>query len=150
MSKLLPRFECVLVRSGSVRYEPRKLASSNDARLLAAELATQFLEGSPQERFGVITLDTKNQLIGVHLITVGTLDCSLVHPREVFRPAILQNASSIILFHNHPSGDPTPSKADFDVTRRLKNAGTLIGIDVIDHIVIGDGATLSLAESGDC
>ena len=84
-----------------------------------------------------MTLDTKNQVIDTHQITVGTLDASLVHPREVFRRAIKDAAASVLLVHNHPSGDPTPSKQDHMVTKRLKEVGQIIGIDVLDHIILG-------------
>ena len=94
-----------------------------------------------------MTLDTKHRATGIFTVTTGTLDASLVHPREVFRPAVYNGASSVLLFHNHPSGDPTPSREDFHVTRRLKEAGKLIGIDVLDHIIIADGEALSIAEA---
>ena len=93
-----------------------------------------------------MTLDTKNQVIDTHQITVGTLDASLVHPREVFRPAIKDAASSIILLHNHPSGDPTPSPEDHAVTRRLESSGKTLGIDVLDHIVLGRNSAVSIRE----
>ncbi|MEX2139707.1 MAG: DNA repair protein RadC [Pirellulales bacterium] len=101
---------------------------------------------SRQEEFHLVTLDTKNQVIDTHPITVGTLDASLVHPREVFRPAIKDAAASVILVHNHPSGDATPSKEDFAVTRRLESAGELLGIKVLDHIVLGNGSASSIRE----
>jgi len=91
-----------------------------------------------QERFVVACLNVKNRIQSVFDVTVGTVDASLVHPREVFKPAIIEGASSVILSHNHPSGDPTPSREDMEVTRRLEQAGELIGIEVMDHIVYGD------------
>ncbi len=101
-----------------------------------------------QEEFHIVTLDTKLQPIQNHQITVGTLDASLVHPREVFRVAIRDAASSILLVHNHPSGDPTPSRQDREVTERLKRSGDLLGIQVIDHIIVAKENTVSLAECG--
>ena len=101
-----------------------------------------------QEEFHVVTLDTQNRVIDTHPVTVGTLDTSLVHPREVFRPAIKDAAASVILVHNHPSGDATPSKEDFAVTRRLESAGELLGIKVLDHIVLGSSSATSIRESG--
>jgi DNA repair protein RadC len=95
----------------------------------------------------IATLDTKLQVRRVVRITRGTLDSSLVHPREVFRAAIADAAASILLIHNHPSGDPTPSSQDRDITKRLKEVGAIIGINVIDHIVVGQGKAISLAES---
>lgn len=99
-----------------------------------------------QEEFHIVTLDTKLQPIQNHRITVGTLDASLVHPREVFKPAIRDSASAILLVHNHPSGDPTPSRQDREITERLKSAGDLLGIKVIDHIIVARSSTVSLAE----
>jgi len=99
-----------------------------------------------QEEFHIVTIDTKLQPISRHQITVGTLDASLVHPREVFRPAIRDAAASVLLVHNHPSGDPTPSAEDRAVTDRLKRAGDIIGIKVLDHIVVGKHVAVSLAD----
>ena len=101
-----------------------------------------------QEEFHIVTVDTKLQPIARHQITVGTLDASLVHPREVFRPAIRDAAASVLLVHNHPSGDPTPSHEDRAVTERLRKAGDIIGIKVIDHIVVGKQRAVSLADEG--
>ena len=100
-----------------------------------------------QEEFHIITLNTKNRFLNAHQITVGTLDASLVHPREVFRPAIQDAAASIIAVHNHPSGDPTPSREDFAVTDRLEAAGKTLGINVLDHIVVARAGGLSIRES---
>ena len=94
-------------------------------------------------------MDTKNQPVSINVVSVGSLNSSIVHPREVFKVAILSNAASIIIFHNHPSGDPTPSREDVNVTNRLKEAGKLIGIDLIDHIIIGsENSYCSLKEEG--
>ena len=94
----------------------------------------------------MVTLDTKNQPITAHQITVGTLRNSLVHPREVFRPAIRDAANCIIVVHNHPSGDPTPSEQDINVTERLESAAEVIGIPLIDHIIVAGEKALSIQE----
>lgn len=99
-----------------------------------------------QEEFWLVTLDTKNQPINRHQITVGTLRNSLVHPREVFRPAIADAANCIIVVHNHPSGDPTPSDQDISVTERLESAAEIIGIPLIDHIVVAGEKALSIQD----
>ena len=99
-----------------------------------------------QEEVHVVSLDTKNQPIRTHCVTVGTLRNSLVHPREVFRPAIADSANCILLVHNHPSGDCTPSDADLEVTKRIAEAGEILGIPLIDHIVIGRGCECSCQE----
>lgn len=99
-----------------------------------------------QEEFCIVTLDTKNQPIQRHSITRGTLRNSLVHPREVFRPAIADAANCILVVHNHPSGDPTPSDQDISVTERLESAAEIIGIPVIDHIVVAGEKAISIQD----
>jgi DNA repair protein RadC len=101
-------------------------------------LASAFAANPTQEAFWVIMLDRKNRAIGRVMITLGTLTSSLVHPREVFRPAILASAAAIIAAHNHPSGDPAPSSADIQVTRRLREAAQAIDIEMLDHVIVGD------------
>ncbi len=98
--------------------------------------------------FFALLLDSKNRLLRDEVVSIGTLTASLVHPREVFRPAIREAAASIIVAHNHPSGDPSPSAEDMDVTARLRSAGELIGIPVLDHVILGAGTYTSLAERG--
>ena len=94
--------------------------------------------GDSQETFFTLLLDTKNKVIGAPVeCTRGLLDCSPVHPREIFREAVRQSAASVILAHNHPSGDPTPSKEDIDITRRLIEAGKILGIRIVDHVICG-------------
>lgn len=101
-----------------------------------------------REEFRVMLLNTKNQVLAVRTVSVGTINASLVHPREVFREAISRSSHSIICVHNHPSGDPTPSAEDIAVTRRLQEAGRLIDIEVLDHVIIGDGREISLKDRG--
>lgn len=100
------------------------------------------------EQFRVVLLDAKGRVIGEELISQGTLTSSMVHPREVFAPAIRQSAHSVIVVHNHPSGDPTPSADDREITTRLVDAGHIVGIRVVDHVVIGDGTYVSFQERG--
>lgn len=109
---------------------------------------TPLLSGLDREHFVVLALDARNRPIGANTVSIGSVSASLVHPREVMKFAILANASSIILAHNHPSGDVSPSRDDIELTRRLVEAGTLIGIDVLDHLVLSDGDFLSLKEKG--
>lgn len=99
-----------------------------------------------QEYFKVIFLDTKNNVIADENISIGTLNASIVHPREVFKNAVKRSANSIIAMHNHPSGDPTPSREDIEITRRIKKAGELLGITLLDHIIIGDHQYISFKE----
>ena len=110
----------------------------------------QDLQNLAQECFQTITIDSKNNVIDRHLITLGLMDSSLVHPREIFRSAILDNAHSILLVHNHPSGDPTPSAEDIRITRQIIQAGKIIDIKVIDHTIIGRPSFYSMREAGLC
>lgn len=102
------------------------------------------LKDKKKEHFFVILLDTRNQYLGKDKVSVGSLDTSIVHPREVFKPALSASAASVILVHNHPSGDPKPSEEDIKLTKRLVEAAEIMGIDVLDHIIIGDKNYLSL------
>lgn len=113
-----------------------------------ANLLMPELRYKKQEIFKLILLDIKNQVISTPLISKGGLSSSIVHPREVFREAIRRSSAAIILVHNHPSGIPDPSKDDIEVTKKLIEAGKIIGIDVLDHIVIGDGTFISMKEKG--
>jgi DNA repair protein RadC len=124
-----------------------RITSAKDAIDFCGRRFARLATDSRQEEFHIVSLDTKNQVIDTHAITVGTLDASLVHPREVFRPAIKNAAASVILVHNHPSGDATPSTEDLAVTRRLESAGELLGIKVLDHIVLGANSAISIRES---
>ena len=138
-----------LVYEGSLKDRPQ-ITSPQSAKEFFAKF-WQDNPGNDQEQFVVACLDTKNRVQSVVVITIGTLDASLVHPREVFKPAILEGSSSIILSHNHPSGDCTPSREDDTVTERLTEAGKLLGIEVLDHIIHGDGSNevRSLRESNE-
>jgi DNA repair protein RadC len=110
---------------------------------VAAVVRSQ-LKGKKKEHFLVLCLDTRNRLINHKLVSIGSLDTSIVHPREVFKEAVSSSAASVIFVHNHPSGDPEPSKEDVELTKRLAKAGEVIGIDVLDHIIVCDNNYLSL------
>lgn len=101
-----------------------------------------------KEYFKIILLNTKNQVIAVEDISVGSLNSSIVHPREIFSPSIKKSAASLILVHNHPSGDPAPSREDLEVTKRLSEGGKILGIKILDHIVIGESSFFSFKEKG--
>ena len=116
-------------------------------RQLAAYLLPQYGVGAV-ERFGIVMLDTKHRVIRVRIVSMGSLDSTVVHPREVFREAALASAAAIVLFHNHPSGDPTPSPDDHALTARMVNAGDIMGIDVVDHLILADQRYFSLVEAG--
>ncbi|APM38247.1 RadC family protein [Clostridium kluyveri] len=114
----------------------------------AAVLVMEEMRGMKQEHLKVILLNAKNMVIGIKNVFIGTLNSSIVHPREIFFYAIKKNSASIILCHNHPSGDPSPSNEDVNVTFRLKKCGELLGIQLVDHLIIGNGIFISLKEKG--
>lgn len=116
-------------------------------RQLAAYLLPQYGAGSV-EQFGIVMLDTKQRVIRIRIVSTGSLDSTVVHPREVFREAASASAAAIVLFHNHPSGDPTPSADDLALTTRMVTAGGIMGIDVIDHLILADQRYFSLVEAG--
>jgi DNA repair protein RadC len=101
-----------------------------------------------RENFRILLLNTKNHVLKDYLVSVGSVNYSLVHAREIFKPAIKNSASSVILCHSHPSGDPTPSSEDIKITAKLHEAGKLLGIAVLDHVILGDGVFVSLKEKG--
>ncbi len=103
---------------------------------------------APNEHFVMLTLDTRGRLQETIEVSQGCLTSSMVHPRSVFRPALMDNAAAIVVVHNHPSGDPTPSSEDWRITRRLEKAGSLLGVPLLDHIVIADGGWSSMREAG--
>ncbi len=113
-----------------------------------ADFVMEEMRHLNQEHFVALFLNTKNQIIHQQTIFIGSLNASIVHPREVFREAVKRSAASIIVAHNHPSGDPTPSQEDIQVTKRLNESGKMIGIDLLDHIIIGDRKFISLKEKG--
>jgi DNA repair protein RadC len=116
-------------------------------RQLASYLLPQY--GSCHvEQFGIVMLDSKHRLIRIKLVSVGSLDATVVHPREVFREAAAASSAGIVLFHNHPSGDPTPSKEDLTLTARMVDAGEIMGIDVVDHLILAEQRYFSLMEAG--
>jgi DNA repair protein RadC len=114
----------------------------------AAGLLMPELKYASKEHFKALFLNTKNEVMKTRTITVGSLDASLITPRELFREAISVSSASLIIAHNHPSGDPTPSREDVSVTKRLCEAGSLLGIEVIDHVIIGDNRWISMKERG--
>ena len=148
MKRIQVSFErVVLVKEKVGRYElPKKIGSPDQAYKAITEITS--VEEEAQEVFGILILNTKNKIVAVHEVSRGTLNSSMVHPREVFKPAVLHNAAAIICFHNHPSGDPEPSRDDIAITKRLVEAGKIMGIEILDHIIVTDDGYVSLKERG--
>ncbi|WP_237562930.1 JAB domain-containing protein [Bacillus dakarensis] len=134
-----------MVRESSVLYKNRRIKSPEDAY----QLLKPFLVDSDREQLVLLTLDTKNQPTAIHTFSVGTLNSSLVHPREIMKVAVLANSASIIIAHNHPSQDPTESREDVEVTRRIDEAGKILGIELLlDHLIVCEDNFVSLKEKG--
>ena len=139
MIELFNRFKTL--RSQNIKF---KISSpKNIANMLMNEMTDLN-----QEVLKLIMLNTKNEVVGIKDIFKGSLNSSIVHPREIFREAIKRNSASIIICHNHPSGDPTPSKEDINITIRLKECASIMGIELLDHIIIGNSKFVSLNEKG--
>lgn len=133
-----------LVREKSLLYKERKIRSPHDAY----EIMKEFIGDADREHFVVLCLDTKNQPTCIQVVHIGSLNASIVHPREVLKSALLSNSASIIVGHNHPSDIATPSTEDIEVTERLKEAGKILGIDLLDHLIICTDSFTSLKEKG--
>ena len=142
----VPIYRISLVRESNMQVDRTQLRGSDSA----SQVLRNYLGDTDREHFIVMLLDRKNKLIGINTVSVGSLTASVVHPREVLKPAILCNAAAMIFGHNHPSGDPQPSQEDRALTKRLVEAGKLLGIQVLDHVVIGDGSEqyFSFADEG--
>lgn len=146
---LMRTYRVELIKETSKLYDlPSKgiIRSPHDAYDIFKKVLNY--ERMSREHLMLATLNTKNKVTGLHIVHVGTLNSSVVHPRDVFQHALLDNASSIILAHNHPSGDTTPSQEDVQVTKRMEEVANILGIKLLDHIILGDGHT-SLREVGD-
>jgi len=141
----IPVVRVALVRETTLNAVPRTVGRPADA----ASVFRELVGDRDRETFAVLMLDVKHRVLAAHIASIGALDHSIVEPREVFRAAVLAGAKAVILGHNHPSGDPTPSDADCQITGRLRQAGQLLGIRVLDHVIIANGgAWVSLAERG--
>ena len=141
---VIPRYRVCLVPESRQTGPPVRIHDSTTA----ATALRPFFDGLDREQFLVCCLDAKHAIIGVNVVSIGSLTLSIVHPREVFKPAILLNSCGIIAAHNHPSGDPTPSAEDRVLTARLRQVGELIGIALLDHIILGDDRNYSFADFG--
>lgn len=138
------RVRIALVRDGDSEYAQKIRGGVDVFRLLKDELI-----GADRERFLVLLLDNRYRVLAIEEVAVGSVSQALVHPREVYKSAVLANATALICVHNHPSGDPAPSDEDRSVTRRLKEAGDLLGIALLDHVIIGSETYHSFKEAGE-
>jgi len=133
-----------MVRERTLPSEVKKVGSPDDAVTIFAA----YLDGADREHFVAMYLDTKHQVTALHTVSIGSLNATVVHPREVFKGALLANAAALVVAHNHPSGDPTPSEEDVQVTNRLAAAAKVLGIELLDHVVLGHQCHVSFRERG--
>ncbi len=133
-----------MVREGHFPYTTRQIRGSADA----AKIFRSYLAGADREYLVVLLLDGRHRVNGLNVAAMGSLTHTPVHPREVFKPAVLANARAVIIGHNHPSGDPSPSREDRKLTQRLVRAGELLGITLLDHIIVGEAGYTSFADRG--
>jgi DNA repair protein RadC len=140
----IPCYRVSLVREGSVASPHQRFSNSREV----FEIMRPLTRDLDREHFIVLMLDSKNKLIGMNTVSVGSISTSLVHPREVAKPAVIHNAAAVIGIHNHPSGDAAPSTEDRQCTERLVKAFKLLGIRLLDHIIIGDADYFSFADAG--
>lgn len=138
MPAICPLYTVQLVRDGSAKFQERRpIASTNDACRIVPEICRSVLENSTVEKVVVVCVDTKNQPIGVAVVSEGMLNASMIHPRDVFQRVFGMNAAGFFLVHNHPSGQLEPSREDIEVTKRFQEAARLMGVDLLDHIICG-------------
>jgi len=135
-------YEKLTIQEGTAEYVANTIINAETVYALFS-----FLQQETKEHFIALHLDAKNRILCIDRVSAGTMTNSLIHPREVFKTALLSSAASLLLIHNHPSGDPTPSRDDISITEKLKGAGEIMGIAVLDHVIIGDGY-ISLKEKG--
>jgi DNA repair protein RadC len=138
-------YKLQMVREESGIYECERKADTskqvNDILRVVCKI-----DKEPGEKFYVLCLSTRNEVIGIHLVSVGNVNTSVIHPREIFQRAIMSNATSIIIAHNHPSGDPEPSRDDIAITEELVKASKMMGIGLLDHVVIGESTYVSMGD----
>lgn len=140
-----PIYESIKISEAAAQYLDRTTPLSSST--LVADMFS-FLRHETKEHFVGLHLDSKNRLLCLEIVSTGSLNASIVHPREVYKSALLSSAAAIVFVHNHPSGDPAPSREDIELTSRLKQASDLLGIRLLDHVVIGSGRHFSFADSG--
>ena len=144
-AKYIPVYHIELVRDRVIKVEPRPAIHNSDD--VVAILRDELLHAD-REKLISLMLNTKNVVIGIDVVSVGSLSASIAHPREIFKSAILKNAAAIILVHNHPSGDPSPSGDDIHLTERISKAGEILGIKLLDHVILGELGSYSFANAG--
>ena len=140
----IPKYKVTLVKEGYISSSEKKINN----HYVAINVIREHIGNADRENFIVVLVNTKNVICGINTVSIGTLNSSLVHPREVFKPAVTSNAAAVILAHNHPSGSIKPSESDKKLTGKIKQAATFLDIALIDHLIITDNAYLSFNDEG--
>jgi DNA repair protein RadC len=143
------KYKVELIKESASNYGGQDFNVNSAKQLYKAMCDLYHVDKQAEETLLIVCVDIKLKIIGVHEVSRGTIDASLVHQREIFKRAILNNAAKIFVVHNHPSGIAKPSNADFAVTRKIKDAGELLDISLLDHIIIGDGEYYSFRENNE-
>lgn len=149
--KRISIYKVQLKKDGSIPVENKVIRNVEDAEYVCRSFLLYEYGGlfPDREVFGAVWLNTKNEAVGLEIVSMGSLNAAIVHPRETFKSGILHNAASFVVFHNHPSGNTTPSDADVQITKRLAEAGNILGIELLDHIILGEsGYYTSLKSQG--
>ena len=143
----LPTIKLIKEKTGIYHDGRKRIDNPDTLHKIGKQILNEYIE-EDKEAFVAILLDTKLKPIGNYIVSIGILNQTLVHPREVFKKAIVASANNIMLLHNHPSGDPNPSREDISITKRLVEVGKLVGIEVLDHLIVGSGNFYSFKEKG--
>ncbi len=130
----IPKYTMSLVKEGFIKCQEKSIDNPDNAK----QMVQSYLGGKDREHFIVILVNIKNEICGVHTVAIGSLNSAIVHPREVYKAAVVANAAGIIVAHNHPSGDVRPSENDKEMTKRLVKAGKIMGIEFLDHLIVAN------------
>lgn len=145
--KRISLYSLKLVKENSKLYNVDTVTIKNPEDVYSIVSTVLNLQYEPVEHFGILALNAKNTVVGLHILAIGTIDAAIINQREIFKAALLNNATYVIMFHNHPSGDPTPSQEDITATKQMELAGQIMGIPILDHIIIGESKFISLRET---
>jgi DNA repair protein RadC len=145
--KRINLYSLKLVKENSKLYDVDTVTIKQPEDVYAIISTVFSLQYEPVEHFGILALNAKNTIVGLHILAIGTIDSAIINQREIFKAALMNNATYVIMFHNHPSGDPTPSQDDISITQQIELAGHIMGIPILDHIIIGENSFVSLRES---
>lgn len=145
--KRINLYSLKLVKEKSMLFDAETIIIKQPEDAYAIVSSVLKLQHKPVEHFGILALNTLSAVVGIHVLAIGTIDATHIHQREIFKAALMNNATYIVMFHNHPSGDPTPSQDDITITQQIEIAAQVMGIPILNHIIIGEDSFFSLRES---